>query len=108
MKSSSEKKGKILTYFCILIFFRCILAEMVSRQPLFKGNSEIDQMRLISKICGSPNETNYPGWKDLTGVKNADPNGLPDKNPEIAGEKDFGRHQRQVKPFFQNVSGLSV
>ncbi|MCO5563731.1 hypothetical protein L7F22_017378 [Adiantum nelumboides] len=86
----------------------CILAEMVSKSPIFKGSSEINQMQLIANLCGSPNEHNYPGWNALPGVKNADPNGLPDKNPEIPGEKNFGNQVRQVKQSFMNPAGLSI
>lgn len=65
-------------------------------------------MQLIANLCGSPNEHNYPGWNALPGVKNADPNGLPDKNPEIPGEKNFGNQVRQVKQSFMNPAGLSM
>ncbi|KAJ9474361.1 Cyclin-dependent kinase 1 [Pseudozyma hubeiensis] len=79
----------------------CILAEMITGRPLFKGTSEINQLELISKLCGSPNETNFPGWNSLPGVKDADPSGRPDANPEVEGRKDFGAYPRKVNDFFR-------
>ncbi|GAC95928.1 serine/threonine-protein kinase bur1 [Pseudozyma hubeiensis SY62] len=79
----------------------CILAEMITGRPLFKGTSEINQLELISKLCGSPNETNFPGWNSLPGVKDADPSGRPDANPEVEGRKDFGAYPRKVNESFR-------
>lgn len=78
----------------------CILAEMINRKPIFKGTSEIDQLELISKICGSPNEQSYPGWNSLPGVKNADPNGRPDQEPDVPGRHDFGNYPRTLVQHF--------
>lgn len=83
----------------------CILAEMVNRKPIFKGNSEIDQLALISQLCGSPNDDNYPGWSQLPGVKDAD---LPAPGGQGVGERkidlppvhDFGNHPRCVIEHF--------
>ncbi|KAL5744876.1 hypothetical protein ACOSQ2_027992 [Xanthoceras sorbifolium] len=44
----------------------CIFAEMVNRKPLFPGKSEIDQLRVIFSIMGSPDEDNWPGITSLT------------------------------------------
>ncbi len=38
----------------------CILAEMIMGKPLFRGTSEINQLELISALCGSPNEESFP------------------------------------------------
>ncbi|EST09220.1 Protein kinase domain protein [Kalmanozyma brasiliensis GHG001] len=81
----------------------CILAEMVMGKPLFKGTSEINQLELIAKLCGSPNETSFPGWSTLPGVKDADPTGRPDPHPEIPGQHAFGDHPRRVKEHFRTV-----
>jgi len=48
-----------------------IFAEMLTRQPLFPGDSEIDELYKIFKIMGTPTEelwpgvTNLPYWKPL-------------------------------------------
>ncbi|SPO24164.1 related to cyclin dependent kinase C [Ustilago trichophora] len=81
----------------------CILAEMVMGKPLFKGTSEINQLELIAQLCGSPNETSFPGWSSLPGVKDADPTGRPDPHPEIPGQHEFGAYTRKVKERFRTL-----
>lgn len=68
---------------------------MVQKGPIFKGTSEIHQLELISEMCGSPNEINYPGWYSLPGVKNAEPDGRQTAN-DTPGRHDFGQHRRNV------------
>ena len=58
---------------------RCIMAELLSKKPLFEGKTEIDQIDKIFKLLGTPNEKMWPtrgtpgdpgylpGWKDLYG-----------------------------------------
>ncbi|KAF9291765.1 cyclin-dependent kinase 2 [Linnemannia elongata] len=43
----------------------CIFAEMITKRPLFPGDSEIDEMFKIFKILGTPNETVWPGVSSL-------------------------------------------
>lgn len=38
----------------------CIIAQMVTRQPLFPGDSEIDELYKIFKILGTPTEAIWP------------------------------------------------
>lgn len=78
----------------------CILAEMIVKHPIFKGSSEIDQMHLISQLCGSPDEAVYPGWNALPGVKNADPSGRPDQEPDVPGQHEFGKYTRNIVEYF--------
>ncbi|KAI3780045.1 hypothetical protein L2E82_09906 [Cichorium intybus] len=47
----------------------CIMAELLSKQPLFNGKTEFDQLDKIFKILGTPNETIWPGFSKLPGVK---------------------------------------
>ncbi|KAK9707512.1 hypothetical protein RND81_07G202400 [Saponaria officinalis] len=47
----------------------CIMAELLSKEPLFNGKTEFDQLDKIFKILGTPNETIWPGIKKLPGVK---------------------------------------
>jgi len=52
----------------------CIYAEMVCRgQPLFPGDSEIDQIFKIFRILGTPNEENWPGVRQLPDYKSTFP-----------------------------------
>ncbi|KAK4883458.1 hypothetical protein RN001_006777 [Aquatica leii] len=43
----------------------CILAEMITKQPIFPGDSEIDQLYKIFKLLGTPNEDIWPGVSRL-------------------------------------------
>jgi len=43
----------------------CIFAEMATKQPLFPGDSEIDQLFRISRTLGTFNEENWPGVTKL-------------------------------------------
>ena len=43
----------------------CIFYEMLTNQPLFAGDSEIDQLFKIFHILGTPNTTIWPELKDL-------------------------------------------
>ncbi|PWA96393.1 Protein kinase, catalytic domain-containing protein [Artemisia annua] len=47
----------------------CIMAELLSKQPLFNGKTEFDQLDKIFKILGTPNEKIWPGLSKLPGVK---------------------------------------
>ncbi|KAK6116583.1 hypothetical protein DH2020_049689 [Rehmannia glutinosa] len=47
----------------------CIMAELLSKEPLFNGKTEFDQLDKIFKILGTPNETIWPGFSKLPGVK---------------------------------------
>jgi len=43
----------------------CIFAELVTKQPLFPGDSEIDQLYRIFRVCGTPTEAIWPGVSKL-------------------------------------------
>lgn len=43
----------------------CIMAEMITKRPLFPGDSEIDELYKIFRILGTPNEAIWPGVKSL-------------------------------------------
>jgi len=38
----------------------CILAELLGKKAIFPGRNEIDQLELIFKLCGTPNQENWP------------------------------------------------
>ncbi|KAG8071342.1 hypothetical protein GUJ93_ZPchr0006g46377 [Zizania palustris] len=46
----------------------CIMAELLSKGPLFNGKSEIDQLDKIFKTLGTPNEDIWPGYSKLPGA----------------------------------------
>ncbi|ESQ28538.1 hypothetical protein EUTSA_v10018174mg [Eutrema salsugineum] len=47
----------------------CIMAELLSKAPLFNGKTEFDQLDKIFRILGTPNESIWPGFSKLPGVK---------------------------------------
>ncbi|XP_061360777.1 cyclin-dependent kinase G-2 isoform X2 [Gastrolobium bilobum] len=47
----------------------CIMAELLSKEPLFNGKTEFDQLDKIFRILGTPNKTIWPGFSKLPGVK---------------------------------------
>jgi len=52
----------------------CIFAEMVTKRPLFAGDSELDQLYRIFRILGTPNEETWPGVTKLRDYKSTFPN----------------------------------
>ncbi|RWS29291.1 cyclin-dependent kinase 11-like protein [Leptotrombidium deliense] len=47
----------------------CIFGEFLTMKPLFPGKSEIDQLNLLFKDLGTPNEKIWPGYTELPLVK---------------------------------------
>lgn len=43
----------------------CLLAEMITRKPLFPGKDEAEQLELIFQVVGTPTERTWPGWRRL-------------------------------------------
>jgi serine/threonine protein kinase len=54
-----------------------IFAELVTKQPLFPGDSEIDELYRIFRVCGTPNETIWPGVSKLPDWKPTFPQWTP-------------------------------
>jgi cyclin-dependent kinase 1 len=52
----------------------CIFAEMVTRKPLFQGDSEIDQLFRIFRVLTTPTEETWPGVSSLCDYKSTFPN----------------------------------
>ena len=42
----------------------CILAELIAKKPIFPGRNEVDQIELITKLCGSPTPETWPALFD--------------------------------------------
>ncbi|KAF7136565.1 hypothetical protein RHSIM_Rhsim08G0186500 [Rhododendron simsii] len=47
----------------------CIMAELLAKQPLFSGKTEIEQLDKIFRILGTPNEKMWTGFSNLPGAK---------------------------------------
>ena len=43
----------------------CIIVEFFTKSAIFQGKTEIDQLELIFKVCGTPNESIWPEMKQL-------------------------------------------
>ncbi|XP_022079981.1 cyclin-dependent kinase 1-like [Acanthaster planci] len=52
----------------------CIFAEMVTKRPLFHGDSEIDQLFRIFRTLGTPTDQSWPGVTELPDYKPTFPN----------------------------------
>lgn len=82
----------------------CIMAEMLSKEPLFNGKTEFDQLDKIFRTLGTPNETIWPGFSKLPGVKvNFVKHQLPalgDSGTTCCG-RNFHPHLSQDLQYFQ-------
>ncbi|XP_038884698.1 cyclin-dependent kinase G-2 isoform X2 [Benincasa hispida] len=47
----------------------CIMAELLSKEPLFNGKTEVEQLDKIFRTLGTPNETIWPRFSKLPGVR---------------------------------------
>jgi cell division cycle 2-like protein len=47
----------------------CIFGELLQRDPLLSGKTEVDQLSLIFKLCGLPTEKSWPGFWKLPNAK---------------------------------------
>lgn len=43
----------------------CILAELILGKPLFTGKTDMDQLKLIFDLMGTPTPQSWPGFQDL-------------------------------------------
>ncbi|KAF3913196.1 hypothetical protein AA313_de0206097 [Arthrobotrys entomopaga] len=47
----------------------CIFAELILKEPLFQGKSEIDQLSKIFELMGVPTDEEWPAWRRLPNSK---------------------------------------
>ncbi|CAJ1943662.1 unnamed protein product [Sphenostylis stenocarpa] len=47
----------------------CIMAELIAKEPLFRGKSELEQLDQIFRTLGTPDEKIWPGLSKLPGAK---------------------------------------
>ncbi|KAL8042594.1 hypothetical protein ABFX02_09G062800 [Erythranthe guttata] len=45
----------------------CIMAELFTGKALFRGESELDQIKCVYRVLGTPNEDIWPGFTSLPG-----------------------------------------
>jgi len=66
----------------------CIFYELLTRNVLFPGNNAREQMENIFKLCGTPNEQNFPGISEL---------------PEYNTLVNFPKYERKLRETFQRA-----
>ncbi|KXT09752.1 hypothetical protein AC579_9323 [Pseudocercospora musae] len=47
----------------------CIFGELLTRNPLLQGKTEVDQLSKIFELCGVPNDETWPGFKRLPNAR---------------------------------------
>jgi cell division cycle 2-like protein len=47
----------------------CIFAELLTREPLFQGRNEVDQLSKIFALLGTPTTVTWPGFRSLPNAK---------------------------------------
>lgn len=66
----------------------CIFAEMASRRPVFRGDSEIDQLFRIFRTLSTPSEENWPGVSQLPDYKSTFPSWRTNVLPQTVKQID--------------------
>jgi cell division cycle 2-like len=59
----------------------CIFAELLTRDPLFQGKNEVDQLSKIFALLGAPTTESWPGLRSLPNAKALHPLLSPTSNP---------------------------
>jgi len=75
----------------------CILAEMLTKIPIFPGDSELDQNYKIFQLLGTPNDRIWPGVSELS-----------EFGPHFPrwGKQDLGRYLNQFTQVTNDVVDL--
>ncbi|KAJ2416796.1 serine/threonine protein kinase, CMGC, CDC2/CDK sub [Coemansia sp. IMI 209128] len=50
----------------------CIFAEMLVGKPVFQGSTDLNQIEQVMRVCGSPHDSLWPGWRDMPDCKQVD------------------------------------
>jgi cell division cycle 2-like protein len=58
----------------------CIFAELLLKKPLFNGEGDLDQIRQIFSLLGSPNDDRWEGFSKLPGAQKFRFTGSPQNN----------------------------
>lgn len=61
----TEKYGEEIDIWSI----GCIFAELLTREPLFQGRNEVDQLSKIFVLLGTPTTATWPGFRSLPNAK---------------------------------------
>lgn len=69
----------------------CVFGELLKSKPILQGLDDIDQLKKIFHLCGSPNDDNFPNW---------------DKLPD-AGKVRFDSSSRSVRDEYSQYDALA-
>ncbi|KAF8859588.1 Pkinase-domain-containing protein [Acephala macrosclerotiorum] len=47
----------------------CVFGEMLIGKPILSGDSDANQLKIITDLVGTPNDENMPGWRVLPGAE---------------------------------------
>jgi len=61
----------------------CILAEIILGRPIFTGKTEMDQLKLIFDLMGTPNERSWEGFAELKLIRTGDVTIDKEKRPKL-------------------------
>jgi len=61
----------------------CILAEIILGRPIFTGKTEMDQLKLIFDLMGTPNERSWEGFAELKLIRTGDVTIGKEKRPKL-------------------------
>jgi len=61
----------------------CIFAEMITKKPIFQGDSEIDEIFKIFQVLGTPTNSQWEGVEELPDYKTAFPKWKPKNLKEL-------------------------
>lgn len=55
----------------------CVFGELLKSRPILQGQDDLDQLKKIFNLCGSPNQDNMPNWDKLPDANKVkfEPNG---------------------------------
>ncbi|XP_017857039.1 PREDICTED: cyclin-dependent kinase 1-like [Drosophila arizonae] len=67
----------------------CIFFEMITKRPLFRGDSEIDQLFCIFRLLGTPNEQSWPGVSTLPDYKSTFPKWKSNQLSQLMADLDI-------------------
>lgn len=62
----------------------CIFGEFIRNQILIQGTSEMEQIKKIFHLLGTPDDSAWPGWRQLSGSRNVQ---WPKQSYHILGQK---------------------
>jgi cell division cycle 2-like protein len=80
----------------------CIFAELLTREPLFQGKNEVDELTRIFDLCGVPTDEVWPGFRRLPNARSLR---LP---PPSAQAQDIGKSRVRARFPLLTAAGVAL